>query len=178
MSKLPAQHKPWEQYPDETATAYHRFSVYLELGPDRSISKVATELQKGSGYATHLRRWSAKYDWVARSREYDKHIIKKTLKNKEDVLDKARGRLLKKVDQALDVVFDIMTMEDYSFSEGHSSNINQKLKAAQYVLETAGLVAPESAIDPSKNEDDATYIQNIYNRIENHYGNSKNNEED
>lgn len=167
---LPVQKKPWEQWPDETDTAYQRFSVYLELGPERTQQKVVDKLGKSRGYEKQLQKWSSKHDWVARCREYDKHIIKQNLKNKEDIIDHARGRLLQKVDEALDVLFEIMTMEDYTASEGLSSNVTNKLKAVDMVLKKAGIVEPTAQIEPGKNSDDATYIQNIYNHIENHYG--------
>lgn len=156
----------WEQWPDETDTAFHRFSIYLQMGPKRTQQKVVEELGKSRGYEKQLQKWSSRYNWVERCREYDNHVVKQSLKNKQEIIDHARGRLLQKVDESLDVVLEVMRTgtKDVEF------NLAQKLKAAQYILETAGLVAPDSEVKPGKNIDDATYIQNIYDRINKHYG--------
>src|SRR6476646_2359161 len=53
----------FEQQPKESAKAFEAFSIYLNMGPDRSIEAVARKVTKSSRL---LKRWSAKFDWPAR----------------------------------------------------------------------------------------------------------------
>ena len=58
---------PFEQLPKESAKAFAAFSVYLSLGPERSIRAVGEKLGKSEGL---LERWSRKFDWPARVQAY------------------------------------------------------------------------------------------------------------
>ena len=53
----------FEQQPRESARAFEAFSVYLNLGPGRSLAVVAQKLAKSKQL---LKRWSAKFDWPGR----------------------------------------------------------------------------------------------------------------
>ena len=53
----------FEQQPKEGARAFEAFSVYLNLGPGRSLAAVAQKLAKSKQL---LKRWSAKFDWPGR----------------------------------------------------------------------------------------------------------------
>ena len=53
----------FEQQPKESAKAFEAFSVYLNLGPGRSLAAVAQKLAKSKQL---LKRWSAKFDWPGR----------------------------------------------------------------------------------------------------------------
>src|SRR4051794_26353772 len=53
----------FEQQPKESAKAFAAFSVYLNMGPERSLAAVGKELGKSEGL---IERWSAKFDWPAR----------------------------------------------------------------------------------------------------------------
>lgn len=192
MSNLPVQKNAWDQWPDETNLAYQRFSVYLEMGPERSLEKVHQKLNKSTSYKRQLAKWSTKYDWVARCKEYDDHLLKKSLKNKEDILDRARAKLLNRLDHAIDKLFDMMdepiyynnstVEEDESTGTvtrtSISTNMANQIKIIHDLMDRVGLVAPDSLVDPGKNTDDATYIQNIYNQIENIYPDRKKSDEE
>jgi len=52
----------------ESAKAYQAFCVYRDLGPTRSLSKVAHSLTKSR---TLLADWSVKWGWVERAAAYD-----------------------------------------------------------------------------------------------------------
>ena len=54
---------PFEQQPKESAKAFEAFSVYLAMGPERSLAAVGQRLGKSVGL---VERWSAKFDWPAR----------------------------------------------------------------------------------------------------------------
>src|SRR5215211_3673678 len=53
----------WEQQPGESARAYEAFALYRDMGPDRSLAKVAQMLGKSK---TLLSRWSSEHAWVDR----------------------------------------------------------------------------------------------------------------
>ena len=60
--------KPWDRRPGETTKAYEAFCKYRDMGRERSLSKVAKELQKS---ATIMGRWSGQHDWVKRAAKWD-----------------------------------------------------------------------------------------------------------
>lgn len=53
----------------ETNKAAAAFDEYCELGPGRSLAKLAKKLDKNVG---QLERWSSQFQWVLRAREYDR----------------------------------------------------------------------------------------------------------
>lgn len=59
---------PWERQEGETPRAYEAFCVYRDLGPNRSITKTAQELNKNR---TTIGEWSTKYEWVKRAAAWD-----------------------------------------------------------------------------------------------------------
>ena len=63
--------RPWERQKGESAQAFEAFSLYLEMGADRSIRAVAQECTKS---VSLIRRWSSTYHWVERCRAWDNHI--------------------------------------------------------------------------------------------------------
>jgi hypothetical protein len=64
---------PFEQQPKESEKAFAAFSLYLSLGPQRSISAVAGKLAKSE---TLIGRWSSKFDWQERVQAYGMHLAK------------------------------------------------------------------------------------------------------
>lgn len=59
---------PSERQPKETTPAFEAFRCYLEMGPARSTGKVAQELGKSK---TLIDRWSSRWSWVERVREFE-----------------------------------------------------------------------------------------------------------
>lgn len=75
MSKKEAagDREPWEQQPGESAKAFAAFCVYRDLGPERSLSKVAAQLNKSMKL---MGDWSGEHRWVERSEAWDRHLDK------------------------------------------------------------------------------------------------------
>src|SRR5215471_15281699 len=61
----------FEQQPRESNKAFAAFSLYLSLGPERSLEVVARKLNKSK---TLLGRWSARFDWPARVAAHGAHV--------------------------------------------------------------------------------------------------------
>ena len=63
--------RPWNMRPDETAKAYQAFEVYRDMGPGRSLERVAGSDNPVTSGLPVLRNWSARYGWVARAHAFD-----------------------------------------------------------------------------------------------------------
>src|SRR5688572_29118100 len=61
----------FEQQPRESDKAFAAFSLYLSLGPQRSLAEVGKKLGKSQAL---MERWSAKYDWHARVAAHGAHL--------------------------------------------------------------------------------------------------------
>lgn len=177
MKILPAK-KSWERRPDETDTSYHRFSIYLKIGPERSIKQVAEKLQKGSGYEKHLRRWSSKYAWVERAAEYDNYVTKELVKKEIDVKKEIIGELLKGGKKAARTLIEITGMENYTESNFKTSNVQNRIRAAEAILNRIGVVElkPEEVNNTGGNVTINNYVQNIYEKMR-HLDNKEKNKE-
>src|SRR5438128_2587649 len=62
---------PFEQQPRESSKAFAAFSLYLSLGPQRSLAAVGQKLGKSG---TVIERWSSKFDWTSRVQAYAAHM--------------------------------------------------------------------------------------------------------
>ncbi|NMO09501.1 hypothetical protein [Methanobacterium subterraneum] len=63
----------WERLLDETSKQFEAFCIYRDIGPGRSIQKVAQK-RAGSGGLSKLKEWSSKHHWSERAKAYDAHI--------------------------------------------------------------------------------------------------------
>lgn len=62
---------PFEQLSKESAKAFAAFSIYLSMGPERSLAAVARKLGKSVGL---IERWSRKFGWPARVEAHGRHL--------------------------------------------------------------------------------------------------------
>lgn len=61
----------FEQQPKESNKAFAAFSLYLNMGAERSTQAVARKLTKSEQL---IRRWSAKFDWIERVQAHGEHL--------------------------------------------------------------------------------------------------------
>src|SRR5438445_5125671 len=61
----------FEQQPRESSKAFSAFSLYLSLGPQRSLAAVAQKLAKSEQL---LKRWSTKFEWPSRVQAHAAHM--------------------------------------------------------------------------------------------------------
>lgn len=75
--------KSWERLPEETSRAYKAFCIYRDMGPSRSIQKVAQEWSSG-GHTSRLKEWSSKSHWTERATAYDEYLDEIRRSEQED----------------------------------------------------------------------------------------------
>ena len=61
----------FEQQPKEGDKAFAAFSLYLSLGPDRSLAAVAKKLSKSQRL---MEKWSQRFDWPSRVSAHAAHF--------------------------------------------------------------------------------------------------------
>ena len=100
--------EPWERLEGEGVKAYEAFSVYLELGEERSIRAVAKQLNKST---TLIGRWSRTYQWVERTAAYDVDVQRKAhaqaVKKRRKMADRHISIALKLQEKALQALKDM-----------------------------------------------------------------------
>lgn len=88
---MPKNNKPWERQKCESAQAYEAFSLYLEMGNERSIRRVEQELHKSHAL---IGRWSSKYEWTERIREYTNELKKQEIEEaKKNIKDMQKRQI-------------------------------------------------------------------------------------
>lgn len=63
-----AELDPWDRQPGETSKAYEAFSIYRDMGAQRTVRGTAEHLNKSLQL---IAGWSGKNDWVARAAAWD-----------------------------------------------------------------------------------------------------------
>lgn len=89
MSRANIPPEPWERQKGETSRAYEAFTVYRDMGPDRSINKTAQKLSKNR---TTIAEWSARNDWVKRAAAWDAEQDRIARQAQTDEIKKMRKR--------------------------------------------------------------------------------------
>ena len=68
MSRAALPPEPWERQKGESTRAYEAFTIYRDMGANRSLSKTWQNLGKSKGTITG---WSSKWEWVKRAASWD-----------------------------------------------------------------------------------------------------------
>jgi hypothetical protein len=91
-NNLPAttgDRRPWEKLPRESFKAFQGFAVFRDMGPSRSLAKVASALGKSKAL---VEGWSAKHGWVERAEAYDVYVDARWREEREGELGEMRRR--------------------------------------------------------------------------------------
>lgn len=97
--------KPWERQEGESVKAFEAFTVYLEMGEDRSLRAVSQRLGKSRAL---MERWSSTYQWVERVASYDADVQRKAhadaVKKKRKMVDRHISIALQMQEKALEAL--------------------------------------------------------------------------
>jgi len=75
--------KLFDQQEKESTKAFEAFTIYLNLGPGRSLAAVGQKVGKSKAL---MERWSKRHNWVARVEAYMSHMLAMKQKLKEEFL--------------------------------------------------------------------------------------------
>ena len=92
--------QPWERRDGEGIKAYEAFSLYLQMGSDRSLRKVAQQLGKSK---TLIDRWSSTHSWVERVGAYEEHL-------QEEAYKTARKKSRKMADRHISIAMQMQEL--------------------------------------------------------------------
>jgi Mg-chelatase subunit ChlI len=79
----------WDRRSNETSKAYAAFTIYRDMGPERSIALVAEECRKNISL---MNRWSQRHQWVSRVHDYEAHLEKVAQASREKEIADMRKR--------------------------------------------------------------------------------------
>ena len=118
----------WERQPGESPKALEAFSIYRDMGADRSTSKVARQLGKNRGL---ILRWCSRWEWVERCAAYDGYLDRVQRLKHEAAIAQARETHIRLARSAQDHIAARLAGMDPE--EIAASNIPQWLKATAEV---------------------------------------------
>ena len=108
MAKKEVEALPWERQPNEGPKPYEAFTIYRDLGKERTLPKVAEKLGKSLGLTS---RWSSAYNWVERvaawDDEADRQAAQKQLKDIANARVRQRKQAVKMQLKALQLLESI-----------------------------------------------------------------------
>ena len=109
--------KPWERQKGESDKAFEAFSIYRDMGADRSLRAVGQKLGKSRAL---MERWSVSYKWLERVRAYENELEKEAreqaIKDRKEMIRRHIGfaKLMQK--KAQDALREL-SVEDMSPKE-------------------------------------------------------------
>lgn len=80
---------PWERQQGEGVKAFEAFNTYMLMGTERSLTKVANELNKSTAM---MARWSSQWNWVKRAAAWDVEQENLARKDQIEAIKKMRKR--------------------------------------------------------------------------------------
>lgn len=89
MSRATIPPEPWERQKGETSKAWEAFSIYRDMGADRSHAKLSQRLSKNT---RTIAEWSKKYEWVKRAAAWDAEQDRIARQSQIDEIKKMRKR--------------------------------------------------------------------------------------
>lgn len=108
MAKQEKEIMPWERQPKEGPKPYEAFTIYRDMGKERTLPKVAEKLGKSLGL---ISRWSSEHGWVERVNawddEADRQAAQKQLKDIANARVRQRKQAVKMQLKALQLLESI-----------------------------------------------------------------------
>ena len=80
-----------ERLPGEGPRAFPAYLIYRDMGPERSCAKVGRALGKSS---TLMERWSSKWSWVSRARQWDEELQIAAVRSRLEAIEDMERRHL------------------------------------------------------------------------------------
>jgi len=143
--------KPWHQQDCDTTKSWQAFCVYLNLGPARSIPKVAKEL--GKKHDRHLREWSRLHGWVRRCKAYDCENLTARVEARWQDVEIHRQELINQLGPVIGELFHLAT------DRKHQASV--RLAAIRTILDKAGMLdIKEKKIGEDENR--VTTFESLY----------------
>ena len=89
MAEKKYEGSPWTRQPKESNKAYEAFSIYRDMGKERTLPKVAEACGKS---VSLMNKWSQANDWVKRVTAWDDEIDRQAAREHLADIAKARAR--------------------------------------------------------------------------------------
>lgn len=144
---------------EEPMKAKVALDLYLSMGVDRSIAKVAEQMGKASGYKRHLEDWSSRYKWVERARVYDEEQLERKRTERQKQIDEMNRRHIRlAIKQQENAIAAIEKLKNSKKGLGSIAAVNL-LKLAIDIERLANDAATEQiALTGNKNADPVDVI--------------------
>jgi hypothetical protein len=81
-----SEREPWEKRPRESYKAFNAFAVFRDLGPERTLPKVAAAVKKS---ISMIQQWSSRHDWLERADAYDLYVDRRLREQRETDIEEA-----------------------------------------------------------------------------------------
>jgi len=97
--------EPWERQEGEGDKPFRAFTVYRDMGAERSLRKVAQAI--GHNQKVTCEHWSRKFGWVERVRKYEDHLdsLKRKAEEGERVeMAKRHARQMQRTGSVLEIL--------------------------------------------------------------------------
>ena len=139
----------------ESPAAARALEVYLQMGPMRTLARVAEALDHPPGYVTTLNKWSARYGWQLLVADHDRQSIRESMGASAVHRDRARVDLAAAASEAVATALTILRdTSTVPILDRHGEKIGERplvaastrLQAAQWILATIG-VAPVKRLE-------------------------------
>ena len=105
MSVAEERERQWERQNGESAKAFEAFTIYRDMGKDRTISATARQLGKNR---TLIDRWKERWNWKERVRAYDNDLDQaaheEALKNVREMQRRQIGIAIKIQQKAMEAL--------------------------------------------------------------------------
>ena len=151
--------KPWERQKNESAQAFEAFSIYLEMGTERSLRAVTQKLLKSY---TLISRWSRTYNWVKRAAAYDAELQRQaydaTVKRARKMADRHIRTALKMQEKAL---IALEELDPADLSPRDMLSILRDALKLERVARSALIVSLEKSIGEYEEDSDGKLMEDV-----------------